>query len=66
MDQILTFSAILFPSDGRPPHLVQLMTSPANPPIYHDGQLAHIPHPEVHMDYIAEGLGQRAWGYHVG
>jgi len=24
-----------------------------------------MPHPEVYMDYIAEGLGARAWRYHL-
>jgi hypothetical protein len=66
MDQMLSFDAILFPSDGRAPHLVKLMTSPMpglNPNLL-DSQQARMPHPEVHMDYIAE-IGSRAWQYHV-
>lgn len=69
MDQMVAFDAILFPSDGRPPHVVPLMTSPASfadPRSPHVGSsTARVPHPEVYMDYIAEGMGQRAWGYQV-
>ncbi|KAG7091142.1 hypothetical protein E1B28_010196 [Marasmius oreades] len=66
MEQIVYFDAILFPSDGRSPSLIQLMTSPMA--VGHHA--AHIsptrmPHPEVHMDYIAEGLGHRAWKYQL-
>ena len=64
MDQLVAFEAILFPSDGRSPHLVQLVTSPATMQAQ-GGQSSRVPHPEVYMDYIAEGLGHRAWGYHV-
>lgn len=66
---MISFDAILFPSDGRPPHVVPLMTSPASftdPRAQQVGSsTARIPHPEVYMDYIAEGMGQRAWGYQV-
>jgi len=63
---MLGFDAILFPSDGRAPHLVKLMTSPMPGPDPHalDCQQARMPHPEVHMDYIAE-VGSRAWQYHL-
>ncbi|KAH9482453.1 hypothetical protein JR316_0004553 [Psilocybe cubensis] len=58
----VNYDAILFPSDGRPPSIVQLMTSPmdsnASPP-------SRMPHPEVYMDYIAEGYGSRAWRYQL-
>lgn len=66
MDQMLGFDAILFPSDGRAPHLVKLMTSPMPGPDPHssDAQQTRMPHPEVHMDYVAE-VGSRAWQYHV-
>lgn len=50
MDPMDAFDAILFPSDGRPPHLVSLMTSPMPVPIHHNGyanQPSRIPHPEV-------------------
>lgn len=69
MDQLTAFDAILFPSDGRPPHLVALMTSPMTVPVHqasHTHQHPRMPHPEVYMDYIAEGLGPRAWKYQVG
>jgi hypothetical protein len=72
-----SFEAILFPSDDRPPHLVSLMTSiqngyantpsqPASPSSSQLPQTSKVPHPEMYMDYIAEGIGSRAWQYHVG
>lgn len=64
MDQMYSFDAILFPSDGRAPHVVALMTSPASFTDPHALQMtpnSRVPHPEVYMDYIAEGLGTRAW-----
>jgi hypothetical protein len=66
MDQMIGFDAILFPSDGRAPHLVKLMTSPTSGPDPHaPGALyVRMPHPEIHMDYIAE-IGSRAWKYQV-
>jgi len=66
MDQFTSCEAILFSSDGRPPSLVQLMTSPM--PSHHapyTPSLSRMPHPEVYMDYIAEGLGSRAWKYQL-
>lgn len=68
MDQLTSFEALLFPSDGRYPHMVALMTSPMSMPdphAPHSTQPPRMPHPEVYMDYIAEGLGPRAWHYHV-
>ncbi|KAI0313446.1 hypothetical protein OF83DRAFT_533507 [Amylostereum chailletii] len=70
MDQMYSFDAILFPADGRPPHVVKLMTSPAsytNPHSYHASVAgdARIPHPEIHMEYIAENVGARAWNYQL-
>ncbi|THU83928.1 hypothetical protein K435DRAFT_733658 [Dendrothele bispora CBS 962.96] len=68
MDQIVNFRAILFPSDGRPPSLVPLMTSLMSIPAHHASYTnnpSRMPHPEVHMDYIAEGLGPRAWKYQL-
>ena len=64
--QLINFDAILFPADGRPPQVVQLMTSPAS----YTGQEGaatggRVAHPEVHMEYIAENLGPRAWAYQV-
>lgn len=69
MNQITNYDALLIPSDGRPPHLVQLMTSPMIA-TSHPGQQvlnqSRVPHPEVYMDYIAEGPhGHRFWRYHV-
>jgi hypothetical protein len=68
MDQMLTYDAILFPADGRPPHLVSLATSldAVSTSDYYSGRVqpTRIPHPEVFMDYIAE-IGSRAWQYHV-
>ena len=48
--------------------MVALMTSPMSMPdphAPHSTQPPRMPHPEVYMDYIAEGLGPRAWHYHV-
>jgi len=60
------FDAILFPSDGRAPHIVKLMTSPmsALDPHCPGNHQTRMPHPEVHMDYVAE-IGSRAWQYHL-
>ncbi|KAF5390593.1 hypothetical protein D9757_002650 [Collybiopsis confluens] len=66
MDSIVNFDAILFPSDGRPPSIVQLMTSPMALPGQHTSYASspsRLPHPEVHMDYIAENFGSKAWRY---
>ena len=68
MDLMQSFDAILFPSDGRPPHVVSLMTSPAsfaNPHIPAQTNAARVPHPEVLMEYIAEDPNMRAWHYLV-
>lgn len=65
--EMIAFDAILFPADGRPPHLVALMTSPMSglDPHCVSSRQARMPHPEVHMDYVAEGLGSQAWHYQV-
>ncbi|KAF8076013.1 hypothetical protein FPV67DRAFT_1664326 [Lyophyllum atratum] len=75
MDQLHTFEAILFPADGRQPSLVQLMTSPMTTP--HHGTYtsapSRMPHPgglhglrELQASpWVAEGLGSRAWKYHL-
>ncbi|KAI3611009.1 hypothetical protein WG66_013789 [Moniliophthora roreri] len=68
MDQVVYFDAILFPSDGRSPSLVQLMTSPMTITAHHASYTnnpSRMPHPEVHMDYVAEGLGPRSWKYQL-
>lgn len=74
MDKMVPFDVILFPADERAPHLVPLMTSNASsfplpgqsgsqPP---PPPLNKVLHPEMYMDFIAEGVGARAWRYHVG
>jgi hypothetical protein len=66
MDQLFPFDALVIPSDDRAPHLVRLMSSPmnlqSNEEPYRGGRM---PHPEVFMDYIAEGMGPGAWSFHV-
>ncbi|TEB35535.1 hypothetical protein FA13DRAFT_1811228 [Coprinellus micaceus] len=67
MDQMVYLNAILLPSDGRPPSLVELMLSPmAHPsnPASYSNPPAFMPHPEVFMDYIAE-IGAGAWKYQL-
>lgn len=63
---MVTFDAISFPADDRPPYVVPLMTSAltfsATAEPYRCGR---IPHPEVYMDYIADQLGSPAWRFHV-
>lgn len=68
MDELTAFESLLFPSDGRHPHMVGLTTSPTSMPdplAPYSGLPMRLPHPEVFMDYIAEGLGSRAWSYLV-
>ena len=68
LDQMTKYEAIVFPCDDRPPHLVQLMTSAILIPLTTPAEpfmCGRMPHPEVFMDYIAEGLGPRAWGFQV-
>ncbi|TFK56036.1 hypothetical protein OE88DRAFT_698288 [Heliocybe sulcata] len=66
--EMRSYQAILIPSDGRPPTLVPLATSPvavADPFTAQATQTTRMPHPEVYMDYIAESLGARGWQYHT-
>ncbi|KJA24618.1 hypothetical protein HYPSUDRAFT_479790 [Hypholoma sublateritium FD-334 SS-4] len=66
MEQFTSFEAILFPSDGRPTHCIQLMTSPMlNHHASYTTLPSRMPHPEVFMDYIAENMGPRAWKYQL-
>ncbi|GJE84761.1 hypothetical protein PsYK624_008370 [Phanerochaete sordida] len=69
MANLVSFQAILFPSDDRNPHLVSLATSPVNthgvPAVAEPFRCGRMPHPEVFMDYIAEGLGAQSWAYKV-
>ncbi|CAL1702080.1 unnamed protein product [Somion occarium] len=65
---MMSYEAIVFPCDDRPPHLVSLMTSPILIPLASPAEpfrCGRMPHPEVYMDYIAEGLGPRAWHYQL-
>jgi len=70
---MVSFDAILFPADERAPHLVPLMTSgaPSFHPLGQPGShqplsaMTQVPHPEMYMDFIAEGVGTRAWKHHV-
>jgi hypothetical protein len=61
-----SFDAILFPADGRSPHIVKLMTTPASyaDPYSTGSSDARVPHPEIHMDFIAENV-PGAWQYQV-
>ncbi|EPS94021.1 hypothetical protein FOMPIDRAFT_1135053 [Fomitopsis schrenkii] len=64
--QTLSYDSIFFPSDERLPRLVSLPTSPlskplGDPPFW----CGRMPHPEMYMDYIAEGLGSRSWRWQV-
>ena len=66
MAQLIAFDAILFPADGRPPHLVALMTSPMTIPMQNmTYSHSRLPHPEHYMSFVADGLGHRAWKYQV-
>ena len=70
MEQLVAFDALVIPSDERAPHIASLMTSPltfanvnhTQAEVYRAGRM---PHPEILMDYVAEGLGPRAWRYQV-
>lgn len=64
----MSFDAILFPADGRPPHVVSLPTSPVTQTDHHSNQVVIItvmPHPEVHMDGVSDDTGQRVWRIQV-
>ena len=68
MDNLLSYDAILFPADGRPPHVVELPTSPVTQTDPQTGQLMLVsvmPHPEVHMDMIGDDPDQRPWQFLV-
>lgn len=59
------YDALLVPSDGRQPHLVELMTTPMLPPPGYTTTNNRVPHPEIHMDFIAKDLGHKAWKYQL-
>ena len=70
MDKMIPIDAILFPTDERLPYIVPLMTSSASS-FSPQGQSSQHPqpataravHPEMYMDFIAEGVG--SWRSHV-
>ena len=70
MVNLLSYDAILFPADGRTPHLVTLSASPVTEIDVQTGQLvlmSALPHPEVHMDLIADNSNRatKAWRFQV-
>ena len=69
MANLLSYDALLFPADGRTPHLVTLSASPVTEMDVQTGQLvlmSVLPHPEVHMDLIADNnRAARAWRFQV-
>ncbi|KAF8583982.1 hypothetical protein K439DRAFT_1184725 [Ramaria rubella] len=67
MNDITHTEAILFPADGRTPHLVQLMSSSVATPDPVTGRMVtrRIPHPQVHMNYIATNTPHRVWDHRV-
>jgi hypothetical protein len=67
MDLMQSFNAILFPAEGRPPRIVSLITSPGSFSLDAPAQTSavRVPHPEVHMEYIAKKPNIRAWHYQV-
>ncbi|KAK7061354.1 hypothetical protein R3P38DRAFT_3166333 [Favolaschia claudopus] len=64
MDQLVPYQAIFFPCDGRPPSVVDLMTSPTH---YGSNPGPRMPHPEAHMDFIAEASSgsSKPWKYFI-
>lgn len=66
MDNITPSEALLFPADGRIPHLVQLTSSTMMSAI--DGRtiVYRMPQPQVHMNYIATNTLDRVWDSRVG
>lgn len=72
MENMVSYDAIVFPADERAPHLIPLMWSNASSysPVGQSSQPSQpvstkIPHPEMYMDFIAEGVGPVAWRSHV-
>jgi hypothetical protein len=59
-----SYPVLVFPADGRAPHIADMPVTQAGPdyyayPLYAPAP-ALVPRPEIHMEYIAEGLGQPA------
>lgn len=63
MDNIPPVEALLFPADGRTPHLVELMSSIITNVDPMTGQVfqQRIAHPQVHMNYIASNTTHCVW-----
>jgi hypothetical protein len=59
-----SYPVLVFPADGRAPHIADMPVTQAGSdyyayPLYAPAP-ALVPRPEIHMEYIAEGLGQPA------
>lgn len=69
MDNLLFYKAMIFPADGRHPHLTTLSASPEMKTDGLTGQLTHVsilPHPEVLMDRGPNDKGGReGWQWQV-
>lgn len=72
MEKMASYEAIHFPADERSPHLVPLITSNATSFSSHGESsqqpllpIGKVPHPEMYMDFIAEGVGTLGWKTHV-
>lgn len=70
MEGIVEFDAIIIRPDNSAPCIEKLATTPL---VFHgihhtDAQVYRaccMPHPEIHMEHIARGLGPRAWRFQV-
>jgi hypothetical protein len=66
MNDITHTEAILFPADGRTPHLVPLMSSTVTSVDATGHTVARrVPHPQVHMNYIATNTPHQVWDSRV-
>lgn len=67
MNDITHTDAILFPADGRTPHLVPLMSSTVTSTNPTTGRATsrRVPHPQVHMNYIATNTPYQVWDSRV-
>ncbi|KAH9931487.1 uncharacterized protein B0H18DRAFT_989579 [Fomitopsis serialis] len=65
---MLAYDAIYFPADGRPPCVVSLKATPLSTSVVDQRwpfQCGCIPHPEMYMEKIAEGLVSRSWRFQI-
>lgn len=68
MGDFLSYDALIFPADGRKPHLVKLMASPDTSTDPCTGEATTVsvtPHPEIHMEKFSASSGQNSWGSQV-